>query len=286
MLRARAGTESLPADFAKVMTRLEASQQQRHITAWIQMAFEMPLRKSFRSVTFFAYQAQVLDASVPEDARSVLLRIMAQQESGLSLALRDSLVRMQCSLPEGPSVPVGLKAQALTQLGSNRRLANPGILLRYARSDDVRLKHAAYQALGHRIRLNRGSGDSTGNRQIFDSLKMAAGGKPDLHQVRAMAQMSADYARNYLADHCNSVEKMVTVLRHESNPSHPILLKAAANFLDSGTQEAQVAPVLLEEVQDPAPSLERLLSGNPTEADAGSALKRVFPQAASTSSIP
>jgi hypothetical protein len=189
MLRTRSGAGSLPADFVQVMTRLDTSEQNRQLMLWTQIAFDIPLRESFRSATFAAYQAQVLDVSAPEPARASLLGIMAQQESSLTLALRDSLVRMQQRLLGDQSAPVSLKALALKQLGSNSHLADLGVLLQHTRSGDVRLKDAAYQGLGHRIRLNRKTGDSTGIRQLFDSLKASAGENPDLHHVRAMGEL-------------------------------------------------------------------------------------------------
>lgn len=235
------------------------------------------MREGFRPATFNAYRVGVADAAVPETARGVLLRVMSQGTGRLPVAYQDSLALLQTALLDNPATPIALRVMALVQLGATSRPADPAVFFSYARSEDSRLKIAAYQALGHRIHLNRKSGHSIRNRLLFDSLKAASGDAPDLNQARAMAQISEDYARDYLAVHCvGQVDKMVAVFRHDENPAHAGLLGAAAEFLDGGSNEAVLRPVLLQEVKASGPIIENMLAGTARERVAGLALQRAF----------
>jgi hypothetical protein len=240
------------------------------------------LNRNFTNACFTTYRDYVADSTKAESARIPILQLMFGRDHVLNASNKTALGICLGSLLGKASTPSPMKSRILKGISRYAAGADCGAYAAFFTAQDSLLRTSAYQGLAGRVRKNRHSGDTAGNRSIFNALVVLDSASAGINQLKVIASISENYSRDYLLPRCaGSADRIKEVFYRDADLSHPGLIKEAVKLLSQNPNDESLKKAIRYGTQDPWSNAEPLLTGTTQEKEQGLRLLELFPKVAS-----
>ena len=226
-----------------------------------------------------SYRSALEDTTLPEVVRVSVLNSMLSKVAKFGSEKKSAFISSQEGLLSRSNTPKSLKRQILINWNRSAPGAGPQILLRTLGSQDSVVREAAYQGLAIRVKKNRHAGNTGANRVLYDSLLRRDSASQSINQVRVIASIGENYARDYLLAHCaGDSRKIAAIIYRDDSLTHLGLVREALRLASSGVGDRELEKALRQGTKDPEKVLEKLIDGSAPDTTAGLELMKIFPQ--------
>ena len=248
---------------------------------WSIPAFEWALRQDFGETCFSAFDQAARDTTAPETFRMAVLDVMMSGSKQSGTASSAAVHAIALSVLSSARTPVPLKAFLLPKIGKLTESSYGQDFAPFLTSADTTLRNAAYQGLIQKINANGLAGRTEENHAIFSSFDSLVSQPITLGQVRVLATVREDYARDFLlAKSAGDAKKVAIIFIRDGDVRHAGLLAEAAKLLRAEGNPAALQKAVAQGIKDPNDIINPLLAGNSGNLKDGLSLLEAFPKLA------
>ena len=248
---------------------------------WSVPAFEWALRQDFGNDCSSAFEQSARDTLAPETFRMAVLDVMMSGAKPSGAMSSTAVHAIVFSLLSSARTPVRLKAFLLPKIGKLTESSYGQDFVPFLTSADTNLRNAAYQGLIQKINANGMAGRTEENHAIFSSFDSLVSQPITLGQVRVLATLREDYARDFLlAKSAGDPKKVAIIFIRDGNVRHAGLIAEAAKLLRAEGNSAALQKAVAQGIKDPNGIISPLLAGSSANLKDGLTLLESFPKLA------
>ncbi|GEM_PF-5976028 len=237
------------------------------------------LRQNVTNSCITPYQKALGDTGISVGLREKFLEALICGGYKLSAAKKREMSTYFTGLLGTASTPSVLKSRILVDLDRYTASTDNRAYLGLAASQDTAVRSAALRGLASKIRRNRHAGQGDANHAIFDALLKEDSASHDLEQVRTLATISEDYARNYLLVHCaGDPDQMAAIFYRDESLDHLGIIKEALRILNTEAPNRNLAKALQGGTKHPDAVVAQLIRGPNQDTEKGLQLLAYYPK--------
>jgi hypothetical protein len=171
-----------------------------------------------------------------------------------------------------------IKSHILQKIGRYAGTEDGGIFLRFFNSEDSLVRGSALRGLAGRIRANRKSNNGAENRDIFEATIRLDSTCVRLDQVKVIAAINENYARDYLLSRCaGDATRIAAIFYVDNSLSHVGILREALSLYSANPSNAALKNAIQYGTKNPDSIAPVLLAGDAKDKESGTILLELFP---------
>lgn len=267
------------ADYSELESGLKRNPGAAEQAAKFRREFRLGMDRAFSEACLASFERKAGDTTASPEGRTEWLHAMLSGRNKLHAANRAALSTFLLDLLRRGSTPGPMQVLVLANLDKQPSADAPAVYFEFLNAGDSTVRNAAYKGLMGKVRANRRAGNKTANRALFNALIASDSASRSLNQVRVLATLGENYARDYLLAHCSGDRtRMAALFYRDDSLTHSGILQEAVTLLAAAPADAALRKAIRYGTKNPGHVIDTFLAGQNAETLAGMRMLDLFPE--------